>query len=60
MVSEKHVTFSVLRFAHRAHTSREYTYSFSSITCFISSAVLSFTISMLKIELRVLKEKNSN
>lgn len=60
MVSEKRVTSSVLRCAHRAQTSREYTYLFSFITCFISSAVLSFTISMLKIELRVLKEKNSN
>lgn len=43
---------------HKAHIFIKYANSFSFITCFISSAVLPFTISMLKIELRVWKEKN--
>lgn len=49
---------STFRSVHKAHIFIKYANSFSFITCFISSAVLSFTISMLKIELRVWKEKN--
>lgn len=51
------MSISTFRLVHKAHIFIKYANSFSFITCFISSAVLSFTISMLKIELRVWKEK---
>ena len=57
-VSGNVCSFLLSDLVHKAHIFRKYANSFSFITCFISSAVLSFTISMLKIELRVCKEKN--